>query len=291
MTRPTDRQDAICSAARCFWALALLVLLAACAPNAPGETLAPTPNAAQLAAMPRQLATVVVSPTPGDAERQATRIAQRLTEPPPASPTRAPTPTVYIGVFLGDAGAGEAPAEVDLSRYQGTLEAAGGDPALALPTPQCLIVVDAAFGTNWQSDPSVGASLGCPTEPPAAFVGTTQLFEGGAMYFIPTGEIYTLALSATGGRFWYNASAPPDQGWTVSAPEGLRVPQFGFGAVWKAVEGVRQALGFARLEETAVSLTIQRFDRGALIRDVTSGQVFVLVGALSAGSGTALGPF
>jgi hypothetical protein len=260
--------------------LVLSALLAACA-SAPSDTQPPTPDAA---ALPKQLATVELSPTPNESERAATQAVRRLTEPPPPTAAVSPTPTVYIGVFIGGE-LGDAPV-IDLSRYATTLTAAGG--FVPAPTPACLIPIDPNFGDRWRADPSLETALGCPTEPPAAYIGTTQLFERGVMYSVPTGEIYTIAFAPTGGRFWYVPQAPPDQGWIVPAPDGLRVPLFGFGAVWKAVDGVRAAVGFARLEEAAASLTVQRFDRGALLRDVSSGQVFVLIGS---GSGEAYGPF
>ncbi|MDZ4766874.1 MAG: hypothetical protein SGI73_20230 [Chloroflexota bacterium] len=272
----------------CFYALTvILISLAACAPSASAPEIAPnTPDAAARAAMPKQLATLELSATPGDSERAATRAVLRLTEPVPPPPTIPATPTIYVGVFLGAVSSGgEAPANVDIARYEGTLQS---EQLTILPTPQCLIAVDAGFGANWSRDPAIPTALGCPTEPPAAYVGTSQLFERGVMYFVPTGEIYTIAIAPINGRYWYVPQAPADQGWVVSAPEGLRMPVFGFGAVWKALDGVRDTIGFARLEEAAVSLTIQRFDRGALVRDLTSGQVFALVGQ---GGGTAWGPF
>ena len=51
---------------------------------------------------------------------------------------------------------------------------------------------------------------------------------------------------------------------------------------------MRQTLGFARTDEQSASLAIQRFDGGALIRDETAGQTFLLVGRES---GSAYGPY
>jgi hypothetical protein len=117
-----------------------------------------------------------------------------------------------------------------------------------------------------------------------------QLFESGVMYFIPSGEIWVMAPGGVaGGQYWYVPIAPPDQGWEVPPPEGLRMPTLGFGAVWKAVDGVRQTLGFARTDEQAASVSVQRFDGGALFLDSSAGQVFALIG--DPDNGIAYGPF
>ena len=225
------------------------------------------------------LATLHLSPTPADAEREATRLAIRAAPTTP-SPTQTPEPTVYVGVFLGEAG-----GAADIERYQGTLIA-------ALPTPEfaeCANPTDPRFGVVWSTNETARAALGCAGEPAAPYVGTVQFFERGVMYWVPTGEIWTIVPGgAAGGQFWYVPLAPPMQIWEVPAPEGLRMPQLGFGAVWKAVDGVRQAVGFARTDETSASLTVQRFEGGALILDSTSGQVFALVGR---DQGTAYGPY
>jgi hypothetical protein len=85
------------------------------------------------------------------------------------------------------------------------------------------------------------------------------------------------------------AQAPPEQTWDVPVPEGLRLPTLGFGAVWRAVDGVRQTLGFARTDEQAASLTVQKFEGGTLLLDSSAGQVFALVGV--GADGIAHGPY
>jgi hypothetical protein len=234
----------------------------------------------------KQLATVFISPTPGDDERRATAVASRPTITQQA-PTVVPTATVYIGVFLGESSSEDGGAPViDSSIYMGTLVA--DIPTLAAPT--CLIPADPVFGTAWASNPTVAGALDCAGEAVTSYVGTNQVFERGVMYFIPSGEIWAIAPGgAAGGRYWYVPLAPPDQGWEVPPPEGLRMPTLGFGAVWKAVDGVRQALGFARTDEQAASISIQRFEGGALFLDSSAGQVFALVGEQS--GGTVYGPF
>ena len=264
-----------------FW-LALLWLLAACAPEA-----APTPGDSYPEELPRRLATVFLSPTPAESERRATAAAGRptITVVPP---TVMPSPTVYIGVFLGDSSAddGGSLASIDLATF-------GGTPIANIPTleaPTCLIPTDPIFGTVWASNAMIAGALNCAGEPVTSYIGTMQLFERGVMYFIPSGEIWVIAPGGVaGGQYWYVPIAPPDQGWEVPPPEGLRMPTLGFGAVWKAVDGVRQTLGFARTDEQAASVSVQRFDGGALFLDSSAGQVFALVGQPD--SGTVYGPF
>ncbi len=230
------------------------------------------------------LATLYLSPTPNDAEREATRLAVRSL-PPTSLPTVTPAPTVYVGVFLGENDTVVDPV-VDPTRYQGTLTAGN------LPTPlpiNCLYPTDAVFGTVWMTNESARAALGCPGEPATPYIGTVQFFERGVMYWLPTGEIWTVAPGgALGGVYWYVPIAPPDQGWQAQAPDGLRVPEFSFGALWRANEQIRQTLGYARADESSVSITVQRFDGGALLFDQTSAQVFTLVGR---DDGTAYGPY
>ena len=255
-------------------------LTAAC--SALGAT--PTPESATPVVQPKLLATLYVSPTPNDQEREATRFAVRAESPTPA-PSNTPLPTAYVGVFVGDAGGVDSSVPVDSTQFDGTV-------APVFPTlgaTGCPYPVDAIFGTSWTSNDSALEDLGCAGEPSHTYVGTQQIFEHGVMYWIPSGEIWILSPSGgIDGQFWYAEQSPPDQGWTVPAPSGLLMPERGFGAVWKAVDGVRQTLGFARLEEQSVSLAIQRFENGALLRDETAGQTFIVVGV---DAGSAFGPY
>lgn len=262
--------------------LLFLCLLAACAPEE-----APSSELQYPQELPRRLATVFASPTPGEEDRRSTSVASRptITLLPP---TVMPTPTVYIGVFLGDSSGGDGGGieNVAAEMFAGTLIA--DVPTLSAPT--CLIPTDPIFGTAWASNPTITSALNCAAEPVTSYIGTTQVFENGVMYFIPSGEIWVIAPgSVTGGQYWYVSEAPPDQGWQVPPPEGLRMPTLGFGAVWKAIDGVRQTMGFARTDEQAASLGVQRFDGGALFLDSSAGQVFALIGTPS--SGITYGPF
>lgn len=260
--------------------LLLLCFTAACSSLNPPQSAALSTPAVQ----PKILATLYISPTPNDQEREATRLAVGA-QPPTPLPSRTPAPTAYVGVFMGDAGNFDGGASVDVSRFEGTL-------AVSLPTlgaPGCAFPVDPVFGTSWTSNAPAVSDLGCAGEPASRYIGTQQIFEHGVMYWIPSGEIWTISPSGgIDGRFWYVETAPPLQEWTVPVPAGLLMPEQGFGAVWKAVDGVRQTLGFARVNEQSASLAIQRFDGGALIRDETAAQTYVLAGR---DSGIAYGPY
>lgn len=248
-------------------------VLAAC-------TAAPTPTAESLipAAQPKLLATVFISPTPDSLQQAATRGASTATPTVlPVSDT--PQATPYIGVFLG-----EANPDAGEPNYDVTLASPLSLPTLDAPAAACSIPPDESYGTGWTAAPNVTTNLGCPIEAAASFDGTMQIFERGVMYFRPTGEIWAVAPGAA--RYWYVTAAPPVEVGEIIAPEGLRAPVLGFGAVWRGVEGVEAALGFARTGEEAAQITLQRFQGGSLLRDRASGQVFILYA-----DGTLSGPY
>lgn len=264
--------------------MAALLALSACS-GVPGGAPPPTTAAPQV----RLLATVYASPTPGAEAQRATQIAARPTLDA-RQPTPVPSATVYVGVFLGAEQADGGVPVVDAARYQGTLAALG--PTLGAPAPgaACAVPIDPVFGAAWTANNLAQTTLRCPLEPVRSDVGTTQVFERGAMYFLPGGEIWAIvAGGSAGGPYWYVRQAPADPGGGAPPPEGLRVPSLGFGAVWRGVAGVQQALGYARTDESSASITRQRFEGGTLLLDSSAGQVFVLVGPIE--GGTAYGPY
>jgi hypothetical protein len=256
-----------------------LMFIAACQPEATATPFA----AVEASPGPKQLATVYMSPTPNQAEQEATRSANRPTLTV-APPTPVPTVTPYIGVFLGEA---ETAGDETMPIVDPTLFA--DEQVFELPTERpiaCPSQADPVFGTNWSADPAVMQALRCPTQPAITFRGTAQVFERGVMYWREdTGEIWAIAMGET-GRFWFAANPPPAEETPITAPEGLRVPTLGFGNVWRGVAGVRDGLGFARTDEQPTEFSYQAFEGGALLSDGSSGQVFALVGA-----NTAFGPF
>ena len=248
----------------------LLALLLNACQTSPSAT--PDPFAGIVEA--KLLATVEVTSTPDETEREATAAAVAL-QPNPARATLVPSPTPYVGVFLGEIGDSVAPQPpLDSVVFVTSVPLT----AATVTAQSCTIIPDERFGTNWQVETAVTTALGCAGEPAATFEGTTQLFENGFMVFIPGGEIWALAPGVPSGRYWYSAQIPPPAPEDIVAPEGLRVPTLGFGAVWASLPGVRQALGFARTEENSASTIIQRFIGGTLMLDASTGQTFALLG-------------
>lgn len=254
----------------------LLVVLAACQPATP-ET-ASLPDGVQA----KQLATVPMSPTPDAAQQQATRFAQRPTQTTLA-PTAAPTATVYVGVFLEPANdlAQEPLVNLDFGR---TLP--GAEPTTR--PSRCTIVIGEAFNPAWQADDMLVRAMACPIQEAQAFTGTAQVFERGVMYFQPGGRVWAIAPgSPLEGQYWFVPQLPAGEFQvTEIPPAGLRLPELGFGSVWRGVDGVRDALGYARLEEQSVNAVYQQFNGGLLLADITSGLTYVLLA-----DGSAYGPY
>lgn len=251
---------------------------------------APAPQAAAPTADPgmfvRRLATVMLPPTPDDTQRRATQIAAR----PSATfraPTLAITPTVYVGTFAGVEADEPSLPVVDPAQFLGTL---GAPTPVAPGLAACSLPVDPLFGTGWSAEPGMADPLGCPESALEQASGSGQAFEHGVMLFLPPGEIWAIQTGgAAGAPYWHTAQAPADRPWDAPAPDGLRVPVLGFGGLWKANAALREALGHARADEAGGPVAVQRFEGGVLLREGSSGAVFVLIG--SPDSGVAFGPF
>ncbi len=252
-----------------------MLLIGACSNNL--ATVATfTPPAVQ----PKVLATVYISPTPNAEQQQAIAAAN----PPTATPVSVvlPSATPYIGVFLGEVDSGQdGGAIIPPALLGGATSSVQVTLALG---PACPAQADVAFGTRWSENVEVSTALGCPIEGAATNTGTLQIFERGVMYFSPTGEIWAIAPILS--RVWYAVNAPPVQSGDIIVPEGMMAPSQGFGAVWRGLPGVQDALGFARTAEQGTKLVTQKYQNGLLLADVQSGQVFVLLA-----DGRSFGPY
>jgi hypothetical protein len=254
--------------------LITLFLLSACG------TETPTPVALVPSVMPKLLATVEISPTPNQAEQEATRGASPPTATnAPIAPTE--QPTAYVGVFLGEAqGEDGGPViEPSLLNNQPATATSSFNASLCSAIPP-----DEKLGTAWTADAAVVSRLGCPIEYMASYKGSLQIFERGVMYWRPTGEIWAVAPGDK--RYWYVPVPPPPPPVMDAAPNGLRVPALGFGGVWSSIEGVKAAIGYAQTDEQQASLATQRFQGGTILVDFSSGQVFVFYS-----DSTLAGPF
>ena len=270
---------------RLLLAALILLITAACAPDLPPvPTAIPTLPPDQII---RQIATVNVPPTLDPASIASTRRAEMPT--PTIIPTRTLTPTAYIGVFIGG-GADSGVPIVDAAQYAGTLSASEPLEFPTLGSP-CIIAPDPLYGGEWSE---ISTRIGCPGEPITSYVSLTMIFENGVMYALPTGEIYAIAPGGiTEGRYWYAPVVPPEQGWEILPPPGLLPPTGVFAAMWRAVEEVRQTLGYAQTSTQSVTVSLQRFERGALLLDGSAGQVFAVIGTTGGqlGGGAAFGPY
>jgi hypothetical protein len=236
-------------------------------------------------AIVRQLATVGPTATLSESDFLATQAAQPPTRTPPSLINTA-TPTPYIGVFLGEEDFDPLAAAGDISPQE----------FLTLPTeaqPQTIPLIcgfeqDPQFGTEWQDFFNLHQEMACPIQEVSSFEGRVQFFENGVMYFNPfTNDVWAIAPGEPGdpGEYW-STGLVQEVSPSVIAPEGLRVPQGAFGAIWATIPQVREALGFAITEPQSNDLMTQRFVGGTLLLDVVAGQVFVLTV-----DGDAFGPF
>lgn len=244
--------------------------VAACSPSPNNDTLPTISPALDGAQRPKRLATVFVSPTPNEAEQQATRLAQPPTENPFATPLPTLTPTVYVGLFLGDSGR-------TVPRVNDTSLLAQGAPTVTVVQTRCALAADeATLGVRWQTSTDVVRGLGCPIEGYVPFGGTTQVFENGVIY-LNNAEPTWAILAGEPGRFWYVEQAPAIEQAELEPPLGYRVPSGNIGAMWQGVAGVRDGLGWALTVEIPAEMGYQRFEGGSLFYDGGTGQVFALL--------------
>ncbi|XWX04119.1 hypothetical protein VZO05_00925 [Aggregatilineales bacterium SYSU G02658] len=255
------------------WAALLLMLLTACST---GTEAAAAPTEVVVV---KSLATVVLSPTPNLDQLAATAAAASPTPAPP-TPTPDPSPSPYVGVFIGEAGGGLA-----FQSFTQPLLGSGG----AAPTAdarQCGRPIEPRIVPVWQSQSVVRQRLGCPIQEPFGFFGQLQVFDRGVMYLQPDIQaVWAIVPQGTVGRFYYLEAPPPLTAPLEPSQQGL-VPTGAFGSMWTLVEGLPARIGFGITEPQEVALTIQRFDSGTFLLDVSSGQAFAL-----AVDGTVLGPY
>ena len=261
------------------------VLLTACGTSAPPQDLNP-PILTNFDALPKQLATVVFTPTPTPVLIGGTVVPVAQPTATAAPPTLTPTLTPYVGVFLGEPTSESGEPAPTLAPYV-VAPVAGGAvgvaPALGTGSG-CTIPVASTFANAYTA---VQDRLGCPvsagvTVSPMA----VQPFERGWMYWRgDTRQIYALAAN---GQYWqmadtWNEGMPADDP-AYSPPPGLVQPVRGFGLAWRSTPPLRDALGWGTAPEAPFSGFWQDFERGAMLLG-SDGHVYALFSAEGQHSG------
>ncbi len=271
--------------------LVILALLAGCATATP----TPDPDGPILTgfdALPKSLATVVLSPTPNAPQAQATPDKRRPTNTlPPATFTATPTP--YVGIFMGAptfSAGGIIPTGtrgvivVTMAPQPGTKVASSGNPGSNPSTGRNCTAQPAGAFVKAAQNPAVQARLGCPNGNPYAVKLVAQPFQTGFMFWRETKEIYVLSTAgiqkgAATDTFWrfpdnWNESIPASDPAQVP-PAGLIQPIRGFGYIWRSNATVRSSLGWALANEQPFDSTWQDFEHGWMMTG-SSGAVLAL---------------
>ena len=242
-------------------------------------------------ALPKSLATLVLSPTPNAPQAQATLDSRRPTDTPPP-PTYTPTVTPYVGIFMGQptfSAAGIIPTGtrsvivVTTAPLPGTKVAANPGATPVSASRNCGVQPGAQFA-NASKNPAVQQRIGCPTGAPYTVKLVVQTFQTGLMFWRETKEIYVVSTAGIqkGGStdtFWrvpdnWNESIPANDPALV-APAGMLQPIRGFGYVWRSNANVRNSLGWALSGEQPFDSTWQDFEHGWLMTN-NNGAVIAL---------------
>lgn len=271
--------------------LMALILLAACGDEAPAPSGDP-PILTSFDALPKQLATVVLTATPTPVLVGGETVAITVPTPTPGPPQPTVTLTPYVGVFLGEptSESGEPVPTLAPYVFSGTtggsaviasgVVGAGGD------SGACSLAVGAGVANAYNRDAALRERLGCPVSGGASITAlAVQPFERGSMVW--RGDVSQIYALATSGQFWQVADSwsegmPADDP-AFSPPPGVIQPVRGFGLVWRSNTAIRDALGWGTQPEAPASGFWQDFERGAMVS--IGGTVYTLFTAEGRHSG------
>ena len=186
------------------------------------------------------------------------------------TPTFTPTPSVTAGIR-------------GVSPYLPV----GADPNEPTPvigivseTTECSVQPMGGFASIYTANPSVATQLGCPTGSAITADSAYQPFERGSMVWVSTqSAIYALYNTSTYQSVpdtWQDGVDPSSTGAQPPAPHLLE-PIRGFGKVWRDTVGMQTQIGWATSPESGGTLTIQSFERGAMLYLSQTGQTYILV--------------
>lgn len=271
--------------------LAPVLLLVACSDETPAPSGDP-PVLTGFDALPKQLATVVLTATPTPVLVGGETVAITVSSPTPGPPQPTPTLTPYVGVFLGEPTSESGEPAPTLAPYVfsgapgGSAVIASGAVGAGGDGGACSFAVSAVAANAYNRDPALRERLGCPVSGGVSVaVMALQPFERGIMVW--RGDVRQIYALATSGQFWQVADSwsegmPADDP-AFSAPPGVLQPVRGFGLVWRSNAAIRDALGWGTQSEASAAGFWQDFERGALFS--VGGTVYALFSAEGRHSG------
>jgi hypothetical protein len=267
---------------RAAYLLVALTLLVACSDEAPAPSGDP-PILTGFDALPKQLATVVLTETPTPVLVGGETVAIAVPTPTPGPPQPTATLTPYVGTFLGEPTSESGEPAPTIAPYvfggvtAGGAVIASGLVGAASEGSACSFTVGALVANAYNRDAALRERLGCPVGGGASLaLMALQPFERGVMIW--RGDVRQIYALATSGQFWqmadsWNESMPPDDP-AYSAPPGVLQPVRGFGLAWRSNAAIRDALGWGTQTEASASGFWQDFERGAMI--AAGGTVYAL---------------
>lgn len=276
-----------------YW-LGVLLLLAACN-GSHNDATPPADSVLGNSSLPKVIVTVEIplTITPTLEGGEAALAATSSPTVSLRSGTLTPTPTPYVGVFIGEPTSVDTEGNVVIPPTIPPLVVIqpGGNPTTGqgvippaistspgAPVGSCAIPVAEPFINAYTSNPIL-QNFGCPRETGFSTALVFQPFEQGRMFWRDTKQIIVLGNS---GTFWrvadsWNDTIPADDP-SLVPPSGLLQPVRGFGFVWRSNPTFRNSLGWALTTEFPLSSYWQEFDGGSLfIGD--NGLVFAIPNA------------
>ena len=243
----TVRRPVLCIRV-CLGLLLGMLLTAACTP---GQAAANPLAARPLASIPP---TYLTPPPPTSLPQQTARVV----------PTATITPTVYVGVFLGQAQDPDVFVPITTPFFVNEVA--------ALPTPDlsnCAAPVGLDFVLLFSFIPEINAGMGCPIQIAIVFDARTAIYDNGVLYRRPdTRQIWAMTTSSERNRFWYADELILNR---VQSSERNDVYRF-----FDYDPSAEEALGDAQIGSAELVMSLQRFDGGTLLYDASSGQAFAL---------------